>query len=271
MIEIAKAEEPEFTDMDTVKKSIVKSLDGLEFGLFPYLSYLLQDLWEFGASPQIIIELLKKNNILTNASKVLDLGCGKGAVLIKLVKEFGCQGYGIDALPEFIEEANKYAQKNKVEQNCIFKIGDIRRAISQLNGYDALVLGSIGPVFGDIRTTLLKVKSCLKEDGYIILDDGYLSNNSPLKSPVYVNETETLKQIESAEMKIIDQIVLSSDFIKKSNKKIYDKIHKRSVEMMNKYPEDQLIFEGYLKSQEEENTLLENHITCVTWLLKKKI
>ena len=73
--------------MDTVKKSIVKSLDGLEFGLFPYLSYLLQDLWEFGASPQIIIELFKKNNIIKNASKVLDLGCGKGAVLIKLVKE----------------------------------------------------------------------------------------------------------------------------------------------------------------------------------------
>jgi cyclopropane fatty-acyl-phospholipid synthase-like methyltransferase len=257
--------------MDTVKKSIVKSLDGLEFGLFPYLSYLLQDLWEFGASPKIIIELLKKNNIQTKESKILDLGCGKGAVLIKMVKEFGCYGYGIDALPEFIEEANKYAKKNKVEQNCVFKIGDIRRAVNQLNGYDVLVLGSIGPVFGDIKTTLMKVKSCLKDTGYIILDDGYLLNNSQLKSPVYLNETETIKQIESAEMKIIDQKVLSSDFIKKSNKKIYDKIHKRSVEMMNKYPEDQSIFEGYLKAQQEENDLLENHVTCVTWLLKKKI
>ena len=66
--------------MDTVKKSIVKSLDGLEFGLFPYLSYLLQDLWEIGASPDIIIELIKKNNLLDKDSKILDLGCGCGVI-----------------------------------------------------------------------------------------------------------------------------------------------------------------------------------------------
>jgi ubiquinone/menaquinone biosynthesis C-methylase UbiE len=256
--------------MDTVKKSIVKSLDGLEFGLFPYLSYLLQDLWEIGASPDIIIDLVKKHDSLKKESRILDLGCGKGAVLIRLVKEFGCQGHGIDALPEFIDEANKYAQKNKVAQKCNFEIGDIRRMVDQLKDYNLVILGSIGPVFGDIKSTLLKVQSCIKNDGYIILDDGYLSNNSELKSSVYFNETETLSQIEAAKMKIINQIVLNSDYIKKANKKIYNHIRNRAIEMMNKYPEDQSIFEGYLKSQEEENDLLENHITCVTWLLKKR-
>jgi ubiquinone/menaquinone biosynthesis C-methylase UbiE len=255
--------------MDTVKRSIVKSLDGLEFGLFPYLSYLLQDLWEIGASPDIIIELLKKNKLVTKESKILDLGCGKGAVLIKMIKEFGCEGYGIDALPEFIEEANKYAKKNKVEKNCVFKIGDIRRLVDDLKGYDVVILGSIGPVFGDIKTTLLKINKCIKDDGLVILDDGYLSEDSQLKSPIYIKESDTLKQFDSAKMKVVDQIKLSSDMIRKSNTKIYSQIHKRSLEMMKDYPEDQSIFEGYLKSQEEENDLLENHITCVTWLLKK--
>ena len=157
--------------MDTVKKSIVKSLDGLEFGLFPYLSYLLQDLWEFGASPDIIIDIIKRHNILHKNSKVLDLGCGKGAVLIKLVKEFGCRGHGMDALPDFIQEAKAYAEKNKVAQKCTFETGDIRRMIDQFRGYDLVILGSIGPVFGDIKTTLQKVQVCIKKKGYVVLDE----------------------------------------------------------------------------------------------------
>ena len=257
--------------MDTVKKSIVKSLDGLEFGLFPYLSYLLQDLWEIGSSPDIIIDLIKKQDILKKESKILDLGCGKGAVLIKIVKKFKCHGHGIDALPDFIEEANKYAQSNKVNQNCKFEIGDIRRIVNDLSGYDLVILGSIGPVFGDIQSTLKKVQTCISDNGYIILDDGYLSNDSALKSQIYFKETEVLQQIESAGMKIIDEVRLKTDDIRKSNKYIYENIQKRVKELKIKYPGDQSVFDGYLKSQEEENALLENHINCVTWLLAKKL
>ena len=257
--------------MDTVKKSIVKSLDGLEFGLFPYLSYLLQDLWEIGGSSDIIIDIIKRQDILKKGSKVLDLGCGKGAVLIQLAKIIGCQGMGIDALPEFIEEAKNYASKNKVVGKCKFETGDIRRMVNQLRGYDLVILGSIGPVFGDINSTLLKVQPCIKDNGHIILDDGYLSNDSALKSQIYYKETDVLQQIESAGMKIIDQTILESDYIKKSNKHIYDSISKRVLELKKKYPEDHSVLDGYLKSQEEENALLENHINCVTWLLGKKL
>ena len=103
--------------MDTVKKSIIKSLDGLEFGLFPYLSYMLQDLWEFGASSEIIIDIIKRHGILNNDSKILDLGCGKGAVLIRLVKKFRCEGHGIDALPDFILHGNGIEQGYSVTLN----------------------------------------------------------------------------------------------------------------------------------------------------------
>jgi len=245
-------------------------MDGLEFGLFPYLTYLLQDLWEIGASSDYIIDIVKRQRVLKNKSKILDLGCGKGAVLIRLVNEFGCEGHGIDALPDFIEEAKDYAKKYKVLQKCTFETGDIRRKVDDLTGYDLVILGSIGPVFGDIKSTLLKVQTCTKDDGYIILDDGYLSNDSSLKSPVYLKETELLQQIKSAKMNIVDKSLLNPDYIKNSNKQIYDYIRKRVLQLKKKHPEDHAIFDGYLKSQKEENTLLEKHITCVTWLLGKK-
>ena len=77
--------------------------------------------------------------LLKKESKILDLGCGKGAVLINLVKNFGCQGHGIDALPDFIEEAKEYAKKNKVEQKCTFETGDIRRMVDHHQDYDLVI------------------------------------------------------------------------------------------------------------------------------------
>ena len=47
--------------MDTIEHSILKSLDGKDINLFPFLPYLLQDIWEIGASPEVILNLIKKN------------------------------------------------------------------------------------------------------------------------------------------------------------------------------------------------------------------
>ena len=74
--------------------------------LYPYLSYILQDRWEIGSEPQTIIHIIEKHFKNYADLKILDLGCGKGAV-------------------------------------------SIREDIKNLSGYDAIILGSIGPVFGD--------------------------------------------------------------------------------------------------------------------------
>ncbi|MEW6623897.1 MAG: hypothetical protein AB1420_12355 [Bacillota bacterium] len=74
--------------MESIQEEIVKSLDGESVDLFPYLPYLLQDLWDIGTSPKTVLKLIKSYNIIkTPGSKVLDLGCGKGAVSINIAKE----------------------------------------------------------------------------------------------------------------------------------------------------------------------------------------
>ena len=84
-------------------------MDGTEIELFPYLSYILQDTWEIGTPPDIIIDLVQKHAKDYSKLKVLDLGCGKGAVSVKLAHKLRCKCYGIDAIKEFIDEANKKA------------------------------------------------------------------------------------------------------------------------------------------------------------------
>lgn len=49
---------------------------------------------------------------------MLDLGCGKGAVSIKVALELRCRCLGIDALSEFIDEARRRAQEYHVTSMC---------------------------------------------------------------------------------------------------------------------------------------------------------
>ncbi len=44
--------------MKTLDESVVTAMDGSDKELFSYLPYILQDLWEIGADPDAIINLI---------------------------------------------------------------------------------------------------------------------------------------------------------------------------------------------------------------------
>lgn len=256
--------------MEDLRKSVLTSLDGKNDDLYPYLPYLLQDLWEMGTSAEIIINLVKKHRINHSRDvKVLDLGCGKGAISINLAKTFGFHVHGIDGMPEFIKDANMWTEKYDVSHLCRFEIGDIRLLVNQLEGYDIIILGSIGPVFGNIEETLRKAMQCLRKNGIVILDDGYIPEDSKIKLRHYPTRSEALIQIQNSHFDIIEEHMIDQNYIKESNAAIFESIHHRVMELKSRYPKKSYLFEQYLKTQEEENDILENYIRCVTWLLRK--
>jgi ubiquinone/menaquinone biosynthesis C-methylase UbiE len=254
--------------MDDLKVSIVASLDGESEALFPYLPYLLQDLWEIGSFPRTIVQLMKKHTLHHHQSfTVLDLGCGKGAVAITIAQELECQVYGIDGMPEFIAQAKTYAKTYHVEHLCRFDVGDIRQEVQTLHDYDLVILGSLGPVFGDIEATLRQVKSCVKPGGCILLDDAYIPDESELKSEVYLKRSQVLEQIRRSGVAILDECILERADIVESDVEIFQHIKRRAFELIEQHPEKKALFEGYVHAQQRENEILENYVTCVTWVL----
>jgi hypothetical protein len=233
--------------ISTVEESVVMAMDGTGSNLFPYLPYIVQDLWEIGASPEVVLKLVEKH----------------------LAKEFNCHCHGIDAVEEFIDEAKSKAKEFNVEEYCCFECDDIRVRISDLRDYGIIILGAIGSVLGDYHSTLTKVSTCIKESGLIIIDDGYIDDGSEYSHPLMEKRSVLLKQISDAGMKLIDEIIINKDEIKKSDEYIYRNIKRRCQELIEKHPDKRNLFVDYIKKQEEENEALETKVICSTMLFGK--
>ena len=256
--------------MKSIEESVVTAMDGSDNELFPFLPYILQDLWEIGADPDTIVSLIKKYSANYTDLNVLDLGCGKGAVSVKISKVLGSKCYGVDAVPEFIEYAKLKALEFQVDHLCTFETGDIREKIKVLSGYDVVILGSIGPVFGDYYQTLTALSGCIKSEGIFIVDDGYIDDESGFTHPLMLKKSAVLQQIEKAGMELIEEDIIERGRIKESDDFIFNNLERRCIELIKLHPDKKRLFENYIKKQQEENDVLENKAVCSTMAVKKK-
>jgi SAM-dependent methyltransferase len=257
--------------MKSIEESVVTAMDGTDIELFPFLPYILQDLWEIGADPDVIISLICKHSNNFSNLKVLDLGCGKGAVSIKIAQKLNCRCLGIDAITEFIGDANNRAIEYHVDHLCKFEVDDIRERVKKLPKFDVIILGAIGPVFGDYYSTLTVLSKCLNINGIFIIDDSYVENDSEYTHLLIQNQEVVHQQIKASGMQLIDELIINKDDIKDSDNYIFDNLKKRCFELIDIHPDKRQLFNNYIEKQEEENDVLENKVICSTMVIKKII
>lgn len=254
--------------MKTIEESVVTAMDGTDTGIYPFLPYILQDFWEIGTSPDEVVTLLERHTSNHARLKVLDLGCGKGAVSIRLAEVFQCHCLGIDAIGQFVSEANRKAEVLHVGSFCEFKVADIREEIGYLGEYDVIVLGAIGQVYGDYRETLAAVLPRLKSGGVVIIDDAYVENQGSVSHSSVLEKGEMLRQIEQAGMVLVDEIRAEEEKGEEYDEE-FQLLVRRCHELMSKYPEKSSMFQDYIDNQRKEYTVMETEIVCSIMLLKR--
>jgi cyclopropane fatty-acyl-phospholipid synthase-like methyltransferase len=257
--------------MKTIEESVSAAMDVREVELLPFLPYILQDFWEIGSEPDTIIAFIEQYSSDYKRLKVLDLGCGKGAVSVKVAKKFGCLCHGIDAVPAFIDYAIDKAKEYSVSELCNFEAGDIREKVRHLKDFDIVILGSIGQVFGDYSETLAAISPCLSDRGLIIIEDAYVDDNSSFSHPQLLKKQVMHDQIAGAGMEIIAEIVEQVDEnLLESYNLQQTNIDKRCNELMAQHPEMAGIFQRYAERQKEEYNNLSENMICVAMVLKRK-
>ncbi|MBI4744808.1 MAG: class I SAM-dependent methyltransferase [Actinobacteria bacterium] len=254
------------------KNQLAKALN-IKKELIPFLPELLSDIWILGSWPDRIIELLKDLHLPEN-TQVIELGCGKGAVSIQVAKYLNYNVTGIDIFEPFLNEAKSKAVEYKVKHLCKFIKEDIAKFIDYNQTlFDVLIFAAVGTIGDNIQQTIYNLRKVVRPQGYIIIDDGFLSDDSPttLKGYEYnCNYDETVKQLTYYGDKIIREIRISLKDLKDSNENNNICIKKRADKIIEKFPQMKHYIEVYIQNEKNECEFLETKTTPAIWLLQKQ-
>lgn len=247
------------------RKAFQNSLDLTSDDLENHIPDLLSGLWELGSMPEYIIEPIDRNDLGTG-NKIIDLGCGKGAVLIKLAEKSDIKGIGIDIIPAFIEEAVKYAREYGVSDRIEFKAADIIETIKTTHKHDLVIYGYDSEILGGLGDTLRRLSTCIKRDGFMLLE--FMFAERSIEGIISCDEMKAT--IERAGYHILDRIDWNREAIKLTNSRNTAIIEKNVKRLLLQYPGKKELFKNYLKNQIDECLELENDYTCTTLLLRQK-
>ena len=255
--------------MNEITHDFLDSLDLENSALIPFIPKILEKLWELGSMPDYVIELVERNIPAAKLKRVIDLGCGKGSVLIRLSEKTKFQGIGIDLMSEFIDDAKTYAAQKAYSKNLEFETADIKKSIDKHNNFDLVIYGHDSDIYGNITQSLLELEKYLSNQSWIILETIYSTNskNNPDDLP---NEIEFIQQIKESEFKIIDQIIWENKKLRDINQSNTASIREQIVGLIQSYPDKKQMFNTYLANQIEECHQLENDVQCLTMLLERK-
>ena len=238
--------------MKTIEESVAAAMDvQRDTAIVPFLPYIFQDCWELGTPPEVVLKMIQNHYKTYLNLQVLDLGCGKGAVSIKLAKALRCKCHRIDAVPEFIAAAKEKAKEYGVDTLCQFEAGDVREKIRELDIFDVFIFGATGPIFNDYFTALTVLSKHLSDEGIIIIEETYIDVQNAFQHSSLITRKELLEQFARAGMELIDETINTySVFADCAKDK--ENIMKRCNELKIKNPEKAPLFEGYVQNQASE-------------------
>jgi len=260
----------------TTEEKLAGSLTAETTELLPFLPYLLQDFWELGSDPGTMVELMKKHAGAPANATVLDLACGKGAVSVRVAQNLQARVKGVDLIPEFVRFAAQKAREHGVADLCDFAVGDINEAVATEKNYDIVIFGAAGSVLGDPAETLRKLKQTVKTSGHILIDESYLKDDGRPEDIrydyyEYLTEKQWAALFAKSGLELVGT-VSAADLESPENLDSVSgmaAITKRANELIERHPDKRAMFEGYIRSQQNEYDDIDNSLEGAVWILRK--
>ena len=109
---------------------------------------------------------------LPSGARVIDIGCGKAEMLMRLIARFGCTAIGVDTNPHFLAEARARAFDHGVAGQLELLEGDVTKMKLATETFDAALCVGATHAYGDVATTLKSLRALVKPGGKIIVGEG---------------------------------------------------------------------------------------------------
>ena len=181
----------------SLDKEITRSVAG-SARLAPHMGRLFRGISSLGSQPAVLVRLLRDAG-LGPGSRVIDLGCGKGAAALTLAKRLQASVLGIDACGAFIAEAQSAADRQGLTSRARFIVADVRKPLLKRPVDAALMIGLDGAELAAPR-----LRKLVRPGGFYAFDDLIRSRDNRHAD---WRGVPTREEIDAALTKSGDQIV----------------------------------------------------------------
>lgn len=132
---------------------------------------------ESRAKNPVFAQLLDKYSsrfIAEKPEKILEFGCGTGAVLRALAMrdDFNGHAIGVDHCAAFINAANKFSQQEKVADRLAFRVGDVHELDIPSASFDVVIAHTLLSHVTEPAKVLSEMARIVRPNGKIIIFDG---------------------------------------------------------------------------------------------------
>lgn len=111
-------------------------------------------------------KLLDSCNITEN-SRVLDIGCGKGTTSILLAQKYGCNVVGLDLSDDLLKQAETLARRRRLEDKVSFRVGDALDMPFGNDEFDLSIGQAVLILVGNKKKAIQEALRVTKPGGYV--------------------------------------------------------------------------------------------------------
>jgi ubiquinone/menaquinone biosynthesis C-methylase UbiE len=119
------------------------------------------------------LERMFANLVLQPSDEVLDIGFGKGEMLIRLIERFGVSGVGVDPNSAFLDEAKSEATVRGVAPRLVLHHARYADVPLPPERFAMAIAAGAGAAFDGYRDALRKLRSHVRVGGYVLIGEGY--------------------------------------------------------------------------------------------------
>jgi len=244
---------------------------GVHPDLVPHIPVLLGDLWSLGVPSDLVVSLLRPLKLPPLRTRVLDLGCGKGAVGIELARELGYRITGIDIFPFFIEEARIRARERGVEDLCSFIQGDIRRRRKGIGFFDAALLISVGETLGGLEKSVERLREMVGPSGKMVIAEGILRKSAGPGTfhGRYLSRREARDRLVSHGDAILAEKMVPEERTAELYGEYIRALGQGADRICKSSPELEECLRDYISRQEKMCEALKKEVVQTLWVLEK--
>lgn len=263
-------------DRDPARRplELVTEAFGAEPDLLPLLPELFREFDALGAWTERAVALLRAAD-LPDEARLVDLGCGKGAVAVAAARELGCRVLGLDLFEPFLDAARDAARAAGVDGLCAFETADIRDGPGDRGPFDAANYAAVGAgLFGDYAGCVGALRRWVRPGGAIVIGDGFLRGSAPPRDvppgyEYYAPRDEALRQLRAHGDELVEELLVPADEFIRDSRWFLERFRAAIERVLEARPDDRERLERYLAAQEAELRFMERDTIEVVWLLRK--